>query len=62
LRDFIPQPCARQAAERMFHAAMDQGFELTSKAMREQYAAATLRGISGDMALRGFIVPVEPEA
>lgn len=39
LRDYIPENSRRDAWELMAKSALDQGFELTSKAMRKEYEA-----------------------
>jgi hypothetical protein len=39
LRDFIPENSRRDSREMLIKAALDQGFEMTSKDMRKQYEA-----------------------
>jgi hypothetical protein len=39
LQNYIPRACEREVCDVLMKAALDQGFELTSKAMREQYEA-----------------------
>ena len=47
LRDFIPENSRRDAWERLVEASLQEGFELTSKAMREQYEAWKRTEIEG---------------
>lgn len=37
LRDFIPDNCRRQAWDRIAEACLQEGYELTNKAMRKEY-------------------------
>ncbi len=39
LNDFIPYYCRREARDTLVKIALDQGFELTTTAMRKEYEA-----------------------
>lgn len=39
LQDFIPEACYRDACQRLFETAMNEKFELTTLAMRNEYLA-----------------------
>ncbi len=51
LKDYIPYRCEREAAQTLFRAALDQGFELTSKAVRQQYENVMLQSMLQAMPL-----------
>lgn len=47
LHDFIPKNARREARDRLIEISMQEGFELTSKAMRKEYEAWKSTQIEG---------------
>lgn len=56
LYNYIPHALHSEVSSRLMEASMDQGFELTSYCMREQYEA--LQRLTLEQANPVFIVPV----